>query len=208
MFIVRVIWNGAPGLPGYTNLAFNSTLGGQPASSIVTAAEGAVHTWASSLQNYIAPGVELDVQQGVRVIDPVTGVLTGLVNADSAQPVVNSNATSSGFVGGAGAVEEWHTGSIVGGRLLTGRTFIVPMNAQQFFQGRLTSACQTALQTGANQLITDSAAAGAALGVWGRPRKAYTNRKGVLLPARAGSFGVVSSVSVPATNALLRSRRD
>lgn len=208
MFIVRTVWSGIPGMPGYTNFAFNSTLGGQPSSAVVTAAQGAVHAFMSGLQNFVPQGTSLQVEQAVRVVDPITGVLTGLVSADSLQPVVTSNASAGGYVGGAGAVIEWKTGLIQGSRVLAGRTFIVPLIASNFFNGQLTSAAQAALAGDAASLISGSATAGAPLGIWGRPRKAYTNAKGVAIPARGGAFAVVTSGSVPPFNALLRSRRD
>jgi hypothetical protein len=105
-------------------------------------------------QHYFdASGSTLGAQSASDAVTPTTP-LTQATFGDSAL-----------YAGGVGAVTKWVTNSVHGSRRLTGRTFVVPLNATKYeSNGTLTSGCVTALRNAAAGLQGH-----ADFGVWGRP---------------------------------------
>jgi hypothetical protein len=98
------------------------------------------------------------------------------------------------YAGPAGLHIQWRTGTVVGGRRLLGRTFIVPLLASAFDpDGTLNPAIIAQVQDAAEDLVTTSTSAAAALSVWSRT---------------ASLVAPVTSVVVPDQATVLRSRRD
>jgi hypothetical protein len=113
----------------------------------------------------------------------------------------------------SGACLRWRTGTIVHNHRLSGRTFLVPLDGDCYSSGgKLTAGTVTALLGEANQLLITQSAS---LVVWSRPFLGTpaipptANTPGrAANPARLGSHGLVTSVTVKDTVAVLRSRRD
>jgi hypothetical protein len=94
----------------------------------------------------------------------------------------------------AGGRVDWSTGVIVGGRRLTGRTYLVPLISNAFdADGLVSSTVQGGLTTAGNDLIAAMNSAGIPLQVWSRKNAASH---------------VAISASAPPNGAILRSRRD
>jgi len=87
----------------------------------------------------------------------------------------------------------WNTDSIVGGRRLKGRTFLLPIESVNYDSaGTLVTACLNNFQTAANTLE----AVGKLL-IWHRPQQGGSD----------GVVGPVTSATVPDRVAWLRTRR-
>lgn len=126
-------------------------------------------------------------------VDSVTGGLTGSWSAPSETDVTGTDTAK--FAAGVGTVIRWITATVLDGRILRGRTFIVPLAGDCFENnGLLTLSRQAIFQGAADTLVT--AFAGALL-VWHRP---VDGLAGAGIPA-LGAY-------VPRKPAVLRSRRD
>lgn len=126
-------------------------------------------------------------------IDDTTGELTGVWTAAGGD--TTTGTTAFGSAAGVGACITWNTGGIVNGRRLRGRTFIVPIHAQNYAtDGTLVTSSLSALQTLANSLQ-----AAGPMGIWHRP----TTVGG----SDGTSYGVISN-KVRDKVAFLSSRRD
>lgn len=126
-------------------------------------------------------------------IDDTTGELTGVWTTTGGGTV--EGTTAFGTAAGVGACITWLTGGIVAGKKLRGRTFIVPIHAQNYaVDGTLVTSSLLVIQTLANDL---QAAGG--LGVWHRP----TTSGG----SDGTSYGVIAN-KVSDKVAYLSSRRD
>lgn len=160
-------------------------------ATAIAGQRSALNTFLSAVDGSLDNGVSWSIRQVGRVVDDATGALTG------------SWTNAVGFTGVGAAVGEpvadatqvlfqWHTGSIVGGRFLRGRTFVPGLAAGQVVNGNLASAQVTGLQAVGNTLATS----GQGLGVWHRPTAGL-----------GGSFVPVNSCTVWPELAVLRRRR-
>ena len=208
MFIVRALWTGFPGSPGYSNLAFGPSDPGLPTQSVVDINLAAVHDFFNGLVNYIPVGSTIQVEQTVRVVNPADGSLAGFVTGSTAPAPINSNASPENYNPSSGALVEWITASVVGNRAVRGKTFMIPLVGSTYGHGVIADSVVTSLRGSASGLLAATAGETSSLGVWARPRKAYTSRSGVAHPARAGAFAKATGSSVSNKPAVLRSRRD
>ena len=188
---VTARWTGFQGAPGYTTFHFEPFTGGGDAGI----ERGRVRAFFAELDQLIGTGATITVLPTVEIIDETTGVLTGYIEDDTELAPVTA-PTSGTSVGSAGAVINWQTSTVVNGRRLRGRTFIVPMRTVAFdTDGTLASNAITALNAAA-EAITDSQFE-SNLVVWSRP----SNGGG-------GTVGPVTGYRIPDMAAVLRSRRD
>jgi hypothetical protein len=184
---VRVVWSGWQGAPGLSTFHFDGT--GTPPLA-------AVSTFFNAIKTQIPSSVKFDIQNTGQTIDPVTGALVGSWSGPAQTQIAASGVGSSMVAQGAQVA--WKSDTIHGSRFLAGRSFFIPLTHSGLnADGTLTSACISVFQNAANALV-----AGGLLVLWGRPREATPK-----LPALAGSQGLVRSATVPATVAVLRSRR-
>lgn len=131
--------------------------------------------------NFDSEVLDLDVSGTLLAVWPVT------------PPAVVAGTLTTAFAQAQGARIDWSTSTIVAGRRLTGRTYVVPIASGGYTtDGVLTGATVTALQTAANAFIT-ATSAGRPLRVWSRTH---------------ATDAVVASASVPLKGAILRGRRD
>lgn len=150
-----------------------------------------IHDFFADLANRI-PDIASIVFPGELTIHADDGTLTGAL-AIVAPADVNCTGLGS-YAAPVGARVTWETGSIVGGRRIRGRTFLVPLVSSTFdTDGTLTSANRTLIQNAANGLTNGLAGAGLSLAVWS--------------PTTSTVSPVVSGV-VPDQATVLRSRRD
>jgi hypothetical protein len=181
---VRCLWQNWPGAPGYTNFYMGST---PSAADLV-----AVRNFWVAIGGLLPLSLTVTVPSSGDLVEDSNGAITGVWTSTSpGAPVAGSSAGA--YSGASGAVVHWFTASIVAGRRLRGRTFLVPLAGAYDTAGSLGTAAQTTLSTGAAGLV--SALAGQ-LRVWSRPT-----------PFRAGVSAPVTSSSVPDLAAQLRSRR-
>jgi hypothetical protein len=187
IFQIRTIHSGFPGAPGYTQHYFDasgSTLGPQAASD-------AVRTFWEAVYNQFAQGCTYSIQADVEVLDDSTG---HLASVEATTPLTQSIGSGSGnYAGGVGAVCKWVTNSVHGTRRLTGRTFLVPLNANAYENnGTLGGITLSQFRAAALALVTQQD-----FGVWGRP-----------VDGANGLFANATASNVRDHVAWLSSRRD
>lgn len=146
-----------------------------------------------AIKNLVPPGVTWTFPNEVTELDTTTGVLEDVHTITSPLDVV-STAASGGHSRPSGGRIDWNTSSVVNGRRLRGRTYIVPLAAAQYdTTGTLASGLITALETAATAYRSTSVFTAAQPVVWSRTH-------GVLADIVGSS--VIDRASV------LRSRRD
>lgn len=137
--------------------------------------------------------MKITVPGAGETIDDNTGSLLGVWSSAGGGTVTGTAAGAT--VLGVGACITWRTGTIVRGRRLRGRTFLVPLGAFVWEpNGTFSASALTQIQTLANALQATGG-----LAVWSRPT-------GEL--AGDGDSGAVLSNSVRDVPAVLTSRRD
>lgn len=188
---ITAVWSGFTGAPGYTSFHFAAFGGGD----VMDAEVARVRAFFSQLNPILPSSVRVQVQQETEVIDETTGVLIDYGAASDPVTVVEGNGGNS-YSAPSGGLVSWNTGTVVNGRRLRGRTFVVPLATAAYQEdGTLTPVAVAALEDAAEALIGDGS--GPQLVVWSRP-----NNGG------AGATGVVTGYRVPDLAAVLRSRRD
>jgi hypothetical protein len=104
------------------------------------------------------------------------------------------------FSAASGAVVHWHTSTLWRGRLIRGRTFVVPLSGLAYdTNGTLEPGALSLLQTVANGLINTTSGH---MVIWARPNPTTPR------PEKGGFKGSVISASVVDKVAVLKSRRD
>lgn len=180
---VRVGWIGGPG--GNAVSTFYCL---DPATFL-----GPLGTFFNALFDY----VPLDYTYDIPVVGDVIDVLTGNLTGTWAHGEGGGRAgdITTGYAAPVGALAHWHTGQVVNGHRLNGRTFLVPLGSAVFDDtGDLTTVALNALQNMAAALVT---AGDANFVVWSRPRGSVD-----------GGYATVETSSVPDKAIILRSRRD
>jgi len=183
LYRVRSTWTGFPGGPGVSTMYFVD----------MATALASVETFWLAIADRIPAGVNIQVESSGDVIDDATGNLTDSWTEDAID-IVHGTAGGS-YSAPAGMVVDWLTSTVLDGRRLRGRTFIVPMSGGGYDNDGTPQA----------EFISDVLAAATALVaaqsssfyVWHRP-----------LASRAGGAGLVTSARVPNFTAVLKSRRD
>lgn len=151
-----------------------------------------VKAFISSFATAAPSSLTFTVPNGGDLVNDADGTINGSWTASGGGDVSGSNNT--GFTLGSGLRVEWRTGSIVRGRHVRGRTFIVPMGAGIFdSSGRVSTTFTSAMLGYATTLITQQAGA---LCIWTRPS-----------PKGPGTHSAVTQAVVPTVPTALRSRR-
>lgn len=191
----RTILSGFQGGPGVATMYF---------LDVATAIESVSRFW-SSLTAILPNTVHITPERTGDTIEDTTGALTGswiggVVTASAGQ---NPGAYSAP----SGAVVDWRTATVLDGKRLRGRTFVVPLAAGAYQDdGTLGAGAIGTIQAAATQFIVEQSNSAV---VWHRP---YKGRAAVgTLPARPahlGGHGLITASRVPDLAAVLRSRRD
>lgn len=185
MAVIPAIWTGFQGAPGRSTFYCSP-----PDVDDVTAN---VRAFFQALQSFIPDVVNIQVAAAGDIIEDTTGVLTGNWAATTPPALVNCTGTGN-YAAPSGAVVNWRTQAIVGGRRLRGKTFIVPITSTQLqSDGSLGTTFVVSLESAATALAT----AILPIRVWHRP-----------VNGAGGSSSPVTSAVVPDMVAVLRSRRD
>jgi hypothetical protein len=197
---VNVAWQNWPGAPGLSTFFF---------TTISQAKVDALRAFFNAVAGMVPTGLTIQVPGSGDYIDEGTGAIGGTW-AVGTTPAVVTGTGAGAYAGNAGALIHWLTSSIVAGRRVRGRTFIVPAVSTQFeTNGSLTSAAITTLTNAGNTLLT---AVGTDMAVWSRPIKAHTKYdpktgQSTAVAARAGSAAAVTGIRIPDLAISLRSRR-
>jgi hypothetical protein len=167
--------------------------------------QGALSTWWEAIRQVMPANVSIAQENTGDVIDSTSGILVGGWTTSLVPP--KSGVDTGGYGGPAGAVVTWLTGDILDGHRLRGRTFIVPMAANNFdTDGTLDAAVISTIQNASAALVT---AAANNFVVWHRPREAKAaTPTSLAVTQRAGGHSVVTASRVSDKVAVLRSRRD
>jgi hypothetical protein len=187
--VIGAVAQGYSGAPGYTRLKFEGSLD----SAQATSRAAAMRTWMQSWAIYLPSGASYTWESTCKVYTD-SGVL------QSEFPLVSPPSPLSGggsgpYAGGVGAMIQWNTGTVHGGRKVRGRTYLIPLSNLAFqSDGSLDNTFAAAVATAGNVLLG------------GTPGLVINSRQ-----ASGGSAGPISapviSCSVPDHAAVLRSRR-
>jgi hypothetical protein len=187
---IQAVWTGVTGLPGYSNHHFDIA-DSFPTATTIDAAATACRALYNNVAPYLPSAVQVNIRPTADVFD-LSGVkLSEKAVATPGSAIVGSSVAA--YAGGVGAVVHWKTGQYLGGRPLSGRTFLVPMAGAFDTTGTLSPAAQTAITNAANAMR--NSAGSPPLVVWKH------NIGGT------SGFSPVSSITVPDRSAVLRSRR-
>jgi len=191
---ITAVWSGWAGGPGYSNFYFGGT---SADSAQLTVAQDRVHDFFAAITLCLPTPVTISFQPSSQRINPGDGVITDDVAVGSVAPVV-VGAGGPNFAAVSGACVIWRTGLTVGGRLLKGKTFLIPLSAGVYdTDGTILASRLTELRAAATALAAPGAfAAEQQLQVWHRP---VGGTGGVMAPT--GTASVSDRVSI------LRSRR-
>ena len=197
---VHVNWSGFPGGPGLST--FYVTDG--------PTAVGPISSFFTSIRNYLPVDVHIDVPASGDVLDPITGLISGVWGGGTPTPSVGND--NAGYNAAGGAMVKWSTAGIVRGHRVRGRTFLVPLGGDLYqADGTLDNGVLAGILQFAGSLVT---ALSPNMFVWSRPKKAtpqWTDVRGRVHPAKLASVGEVFPIiaaSVPDKSVVLRSRRD
>lgn len=191
IFEFTVEWTGFSGAPGYST--FHTSNAGIYQTAIDNSATG-IRQLLTDIAPALPTAVTVTLQQEVKELDAATGALIALASTTTV-PTSQAGSGGASGPGPAGAVINWLTTGVNRGRVVRGRTFIVPCSVGAYqADGTLLDAVRTSLATSATTYRTSSAYESL---VWSRPRSG----------AGGAAFPIVSS-SVPDMAAVLRSRRD
>jgi len=175
-------WSNWPGAPGYSVFYAGNLIPNL----------APYQSFFETIKALVPANLTIGVQQSGVLIDDATGRVTGTWSSTPTTPTVGTGVGN--YPGAAGAVCHWLTASIVQGRVLRGRTFIVPLISSAFDSNGSIGASQlTTLLTAATTL---AAASTADFRVWHRPTGGV-----------GGSSAPVVNAAVPDLCVTTRSRR-
>jgi hypothetical protein len=149
------------------------------------------------LTTRLPTGITISFPTEMDQFDETSGELENTHSVTGLTNVAGGGGTSP-YSSATGACVTWGTDSIVNGRRLRGRTFLVPLLPATAFQddGTLVETTRVAIQSAGTAL--KDAADGYPFAIWARPDPGVTN----------GVAGAVTTSSVNDKTAILRSRRD
>lgn len=154
-------WSGFTGAPGYT-IQYGLP-GGNGVANLRGLFEG--------IKQYLPSIVRITYPSSGDVINQTNGQVTGQWTA-TGQPQTVATGTG-GFAAGTGLHINWITQTFVGGRRLTGRTFIVPVTVGCYSaDGTLDNTVLSTIQTSVNTFIAASAGN---FVIWHRPTSKGAN---------------------------------
>lgn len=197
MLKVTAKWAGFPGAPGYSNFYFRDfSVSETPTQAEAQGAVNRVNGFFGAIADRLPPSVNVTVQSEIQVIEATNGDLVTAYNVP-VPTAIPGTAAETRYSGPTGIVVTWRTQTVVRGRRVRGRTFLVPVSNACFqADGTIEPTTHDDIAIAASALA--SASDTPDLGIWSRP----TSKT-----ATDGSFAPVTVASVPDMAAVLRSRR-
>ena len=170
--VVKAIWSGFTGAPGTSTFMVidaSQDSSVDPTSAALTSAVGAIRQFFNGCASNLAASVVISFEGEAVLVDEQTGVVRGAQTYTVPSPVVGSG--SSSVAAPAGASVRWRTGSVINGRRVNGRTYLVPLYAGAYeSNGSLQTTSVSAILTAAQALVTTSNASSTfRMAVWHRP---------------------------------------
>lgn len=185
---LTTVWEGAPGLPGYTN--FYGHHNGVSAQDVADQFADDIHDFWNTVNGYLPAAVSVTISPTWQSIAEATGDVQA--EGQVASPPALVQGTWGGvWAGNCGVAVDWHTSTFISGRRLKGRTYLVPFANVFEYNGTLVSTAITAIGDAATTLYTGSTN----MVVWHRP-----------VGGAGGSSAQITSVSISDRVAILRSR--
>lgn len=186
---IRCVLSGWNGAPGYTNFYIDSV---DPTAC--QDMHNAAHTFFDSIKGQFPTSVRINFPTDVRQVDAATGDLGSVVTIGTPAAEVVGLGTAD-FNAAAGASVTWLTTTPAASRLVTGRTYLVPLGGN-FYEsnGTPASAGLTVLRNAAAALVS---AMDPIFVVWRRPVAGAGGSVAPIVGSRVNDIGVV-----------LKSRRD
>jgi hypothetical protein len=153
-----------------------------------------IRTMFEAIKDRLPNNVTITYPPSGDILSETTGIISGTWSATPPANTVGTGATV--YAAPVGVIVHWLTSTIVAGRRLRGKTFFVPVIAQETASGVPDAPLVADFQAAAGVL----AAISPGLVVWHRPNNppALNN----------GSLGAVTGALVPTKFMVLRSRRD
>ena len=185
---IRCTWAGLPGGSGLSQFYWATGIDG-------LAHQVAVKTFWDSIKDSLPSTATITTPTLLDVLEESNGQL-------QSSSSVGTQGTATGVGGAAssapsGAWINWFTSDVIDGKRVRGRTFIVPLQSNQYDNdGSLVGACITRLQNAANALLATS---GNQFCVWHRPTAPG---------ATDGKACLITAAQVKDKVGILRSRRD
>lgn len=190
LYRIEAIWSGITGMPGYST--FYSLSIPDPLD---------VRAFFLAIASFIPSPCTVQVAGSGDVIDDDEGELQGTWSGATPGVVGGSGGA---YAAPSGALVSWTTSTVRRGRILRGRTFLVPLASSNYTtSGQVTSGTVSTIQTAATALV--SAFAGD-LVVWGRPVWDYQTDPPTKIAS--GTNGIVTGAVAQSKVATLRTRRD
>jgi hypothetical protein len=171
---------------------------GEPDQAMADSAVGKVRAFFAAVQDQIPSVATITVMPDVPIIEETTNMMTGVLSTASVAGMQGNGGAGTNHAAAVGAVVTWRTNVVRNGRIIRGRTFLVPLVSTAFSpDGTLSSIALTALNNAAT--AARDATGNGDLGVLARPSS----------PGAAdGQWAAVTAHSVPDMGAVMRSRRD
>jgi len=193
---VRVVLSGFAGAPGLMQFYWNGATAGTFTTADATAATAAVRTFLINASLALSNLVTMTFDPTVEVLEATTGALISVVPASPVAPI---GGLATGVVLVAeGPLVQWVTTTVVGRRLLRGRTFLTPSTAGAInATGLVQPTVQAGVISAGNAYIATTPQKPV---IWHRPVPFGTGTNGIA--------GEIVGCGCPAKVAVLRSRRD
>lgn len=171
-----------------------------PSVSVFTVTAGGESTFGDAVRAFYN-SIAVDFPSGLTISFPSAGDVFDIATGetvgswvDGSPPASVSGSGVSSFINGVGARVKWVTGSFLDGNLVTGATFLVPLNSNAYTgAGNLDDTMRAAIVTAANTMITAAA----------DTFRIYSRKTAT----RAGQVNAVTGATVPDAVSWLRSRR-
>jgi hypothetical protein len=196
---VTARWSGAIGLPGYSVFHFRDfSANNEPTQEMADNAVVKVGAFFQAFQNYLPNVVNVAVQGDVPIIEDSTGQMVDVLSTTPPASTQGAAGATDSYAAAVGAVVTWRTGAVRNGRIVRGRTFMVPMSRSAFEPNGTLSSIFLTVANNAATALRDGSGVGD-LGVYARPTA----------PGAAdGQWQFVTGHTIPDMGAVLRSRRD
>lgn len=186
---IQIVSSNFPGAPGYTNLYFATDVSSDGAAQFAAAFQ-----FLQGISSFFPASWSGKINPSGRVLEETTGALGRFTTAPVGQRApVPGGAGGSFGAGVAGAVIGWSSVTINRGRLVRGRTFLVPLAAAVYEENGTLRDDSLGVMTQVGVSLIDSATG---FGIWSRPRL-----------GTGGKLAVATSVRVNDQAAFLSSRR-